>query len=297
MKRCIFNAAVVGPDSILPHHGVIIEDDRIHSLIPMDSLPLGVLSRDGVDLFDARGGYVMPGFIDIHSAYIRGILRPRPARLVDFRIGLREAEKYLLGHGITTVYHSLPRMKNGGGPGRTRENLERLEDCIQDLHRGRHLIRHRLYTRHGIGGGPEKFFLMKKEFPAELAAAQKARDEGLFVVMGASGVMPGDGGPEKRSAMEAIREGRADILCSGNYPASLLHAAFALEEEGILSLPEAVRMLTVNPAKAMGIAADYGSVAPGKKADLLVVKKSPGCPLLSGCFTGGQMTLRYEYRL
>jgi alpha-D-ribose 1-methylphosphonate 5-triphosphate diphosphatase len=98
------------------------------------------------------------------------------------------------------------------------------------------------------------------------------------------------------SAMEAIRAGAADILCSDYYPASLLHAAFKLEDEGILSLPAAVCMLTLNPARAMGTDRDYGSVEAGKKADLLIIRKIHNRPMVYKCFIDGQAVLQFEYR-
>jgi alpha-D-ribose 1-methylphosphonate 5-triphosphate diphosphatase len=398
MKKCIFNASVVGPDQILSHHAVIIREDRIFDILPMDSLDRDGQNGETVRYIDALGGYVLPGFIDIHSDYIEGILQPRPTSLMNFEMGLRETEKQLLGHGVTTIYHSLSMMNVIGLEGgrsnfRTRENFERLALLIRRFHRGHHLIRHRLHARYDIhnpelyefveqiltegkihelsfmdhtpGQGqyrnleiyarstagwdvegvqsleqkiellqkrpvvsheklkrlaalarekgiplashdddsPEKVLFVKKEyaakiseFPVELEVAKKAHDEGLSVVMGAPNVMLGGSHSGNLSALEAIKEGCADILCSDYYPASLLHSAFALEEKGILSLPEAVRMLTLNPACAMGIAADYGSVEAGKKADLLIVRKVRGCPMVYTCFIDGCRTLQYEYR-
>jgi alpha-D-ribose 1-methylphosphonate 5-triphosphate diphosphatase len=126
--------------------------------------------------------------------------------------------------------------------------------------------------------------------------AKKAHDEGILVVVGAPNVMLGGSHSGNLSALEAIREGCADILCSDYHPASLLHSVFRLEEEGVLSLPAAVRMLTLNPAKAMGVDGDYGSVEAGKKADLLVVRKTRGLPILCKCFIDGRTTLQFEYR-
>jgi alpha-D-ribose 1-methylphosphonate 5-triphosphate diphosphatase len=398
MKKCICNASVVGPEKILPNHAVIIREDRVHAILPMRSLRRSDKNGGDMRCFDARGGYVLPGFIDIHSDYIEGILQPRPATLMDFEMGLREAEKQLLGHGITTIYHSLSIMSVAGSTGgricfRTKENFERLALLIKNVHRSHHLIRHRLHARYDIytpafydyvariveegkvhelsfmdhspGQGqyrdlavyarstagwdvegdlplgeklallknragvpkeklkhlaalaqkkgiplashdddsPEKVAFMKNEygakiseFPVELAAAKRAREEGLMVVMGAPNVLLGGSHSGNLSALEAIREGCADILCSDYYPASLLHAAFGLEAEGALSLPEAVRMLTLNPARAMGIDADYGSVEAGKKADLLIVQKPQNRPLVCQCFIDGQSAVQYEYR-
>ena len=61
----------------------------------------------GYTLIDAQGGYISPGFVDIHSDYIEGILSPRPTCLMDFNMGIREAERILVSHGITTMFHSL----------------------------------------------------------------------------------------------------------------------------------------------------------------------------------------------
>jgi alpha-D-ribose 1-methylphosphonate 5-triphosphate diphosphatase len=349
--------------------------------------------------FDARGGYIMPGFIDIHSDYIEGILQPRPTCLMEFETGLREAEKQLLGHGITTIYHSLSLM-NGSGANekhnfRNKENLEKLVGLIKDFHDGYHLIRHRFHARYEIdnlgiydylaellncgavhelsfmdhtpGQGQyrdlevyaksytnwkaansdksmeeilaeakskpvashqmlkrlaslaherniplashdddtlEKLTLMKNEFgvnisefPIELDVAKKAHDEGLLVVMGAPNVMLGGSHSGNLSATDAIKAGAADILCSDYYPASLLHSAFKLEEEGVLSLPAAVRMVTLNPAKAMSIDEDFGSIEIGKKADLLVVRKIHGKPMVYKCFIDGRTVLQFEYRV
>jgi alpha-D-ribose 1-methylphosphonate 5-triphosphate diphosphatase len=402
MQKCIFNASVVTPGEVLPHHAVITCEDRIQAILPMDALNGGGVGSEDSDggetlYFDARGGYVMPGFIDIHSDYIESVIQPRTTCLMDFETGLREAEKQLVGHGVTTIYHSLSLMKGGAGKHsfRTKENLERLVGYIKDFHEGCHLIRHRFHARYEIdnigiynylaellksgsvhelsfmdhtpGQGqyrnpeiyaksyitwaadcsdktmdqimaeakskpmasremlrslaslaherhiplashdddtPEKLTLMKNEFgikisefPIELEVAKKARDEGILVVLGAPNVMLGGSHSGNLSAMEAIREGAADILCSDYYPASLLHSAFKLEEEGVLSLPAAVRMLTLNPARAMGIDGDYGAVKAGKKADLLVVRKIHGRPMIYKCFIDGRATLQFEYRI
>jgi len=314
---------------------------------------------------------------------------------MDFETGLREAEKQLLGHGITTIYHSLSLMNgvsaNERQKFRTRENVEKLAGILRDFHDGYHLIHHRLHARYEIsnlgiydylteflksgavhefsfmdhtpGQGQyrnleiyaktyirrsaadsedliakaqarpvasremlkrlaalahemdiplashdddtvEKLSLMKNEFnvrisefPTEIEVAKKARDEGILVVVGAPNVMLGGSHSGNLSAVAAIKSGAADILCSDYYPLSLLHSAFKLEQDGVLTLPAAVRMLTLNPAKAMGIDANYGTVEIGKKADLLVVRKIRGKPMVYKCFIDGRTVLQLEYRV
>ena len=400
MRKCIFNAVVVTPSELLPNHAVITREDRILSILPMDDLNSYDKGGEEMLYFDARGGYIMPGFIDIHSDYIEGVLQPRPTCLMEFETGLREAEKQLLGHGVTTIYHSLSLMNGSGMSGkhnfRNKENLEKLVGLIKDFHEGYHLIRHRFHARYEIdnlhiydylvellncgavhelsfmdhtpGQGQyrdleiyaksysswkataasektmedilseakskpvashkmlknlaalaherniplashdddtlEKLSLMKNEFgikisefPIELEVAKKAHAEGIMVVAGAPNVMLGGSHAGNLSAIAAIKAGTVDILCSDYYPASLLHSVFRLEEQGILSLPEAVRMLTLNPAKVMKMDNDYGTLEIGKKADLVVVRKIHGKPMVYKCFIDGRTVLQLEYRI
>ena len=80
-----------------------MEGEIIQAIIPQEE----VLDFPNAELIDARGGYISPGFIDIHSDYIETIASPRPTSMMDFNISLREAEKILISHGITTMFHSL----------------------------------------------------------------------------------------------------------------------------------------------------------------------------------------------
>jgi alpha-D-ribose 1-methylphosphonate 5-triphosphate diphosphatase len=52
---------------------------------------------------------------------------------------------------------------------------------------------------------------------------------------------------------------------------SLLHAALQLHREGILDLPSAVRLITLNAARAVGIDHETGSIEAGKAADMVLV--------------------------
>jgi alpha-D-ribose 1-methylphosphonate 5-triphosphate diphosphatase len=398
MRKCILNAVVVGTEELMPEHAVVISDDTISSVIPMNALNDNDSSGEETVYFNAHGGYVMPGFIDIHSDYIEGLIQPRPTSVMDFEISLREAEKQLLGHGITTIFHSLSIMEDAGLRGgktfRTQENWDKLVGLIRDFHEGRHLIRHRVHARYEISnlciydhltemisGGmvhelsfmdhtpgqgqyrdleiyaksidgwtrdnmgmsaqefirerqsmpvathgmltglselarsrgiplashdddtEEKAEFMRREygaviseFPVELSVARRARELGMSVVVGAPNIILGGSHSGNLSASEAISSGCADIMCSDYYPASLLHAAFRLESDGILTLPQAVKMLTLNPAEAMGIGGNFGSVEAGKKADLLVVRKIRGCPLVYKCFVDGRNVVKFEYR-
>ncbi|MFR7736709.1 MAG: amidohydrolase family protein [Eggerthella lenta] len=75
------------------------------------------------------------------------------------------------------------------------------------------------------------------------------------------------------SAREAVQAGAIDVLCSDYYPAALLDAVFTLRDQCGLDIAKAFALVTINPAKAAGIADEVGSIAVGKRADVLLVRE------------------------
>jgi alpha-D-ribose 1-methylphosphonate 5-triphosphate diphosphatase len=57
-----------------------------------------------------------------------------------------------------------------------------------------------------------------------------------------------------------------------------------------------VNMATLNPAKATKTDKDYGSIEPGKKADLLIVGMLDGYPVITNVFVDGVSVSRIKYR-
>jgi predicted amidohydrolase YtcJ len=52
-----------------------------------------------------------------------------------------------------------------------------------------------------------------------------------------------------------------------------------LDSDQAVTLAEALRMHTINGARTLGEADRYGSLEPGKKADIIVLDRDPfGCP-------------------
>lgn len=108
------------------------------------------------------------------------------------------------------------------------------------------------------------------EFPTTVAAAQTARDSGLSTVMGGPNVVRGGSHSGNVSARELARLGLLDILSSDYVPGSLLSAVFALHQRNGTALPQAVAMVTRNPAVALGLS-DRGQIALGLRADLVQI--------------------------
>ena len=109
------------------------------------------------------------------------------------------------------------------------------------------------------------------EFPTTLAAAQAARERGLLTVMGGPNVVRGGSHSGNVAAADLARHGLLDILSSDYVPGSLLSAVLRLVADEILSLPEAVAIVSRNPARATGLD-DRGAIEPGLRADLVQVR-------------------------
>ena len=145
----LVNGQIITENGFLTDHAIVIEEDQIKKIIPNDEIN----SFQDFKIIDANGGYISPGFVDIHSDYIENIVSPRPTSLMDFDLGIREAERILITHGITTMFHSLSIYKDDGFSHkliRNPQNVNRLIDEISKTHENKHLIRNRLHARFEI---------------------------------------------------------------------------------------------------------------------------------------------------
>jgi alpha-D-ribose 1-methylphosphonate 5-triphosphate diphosphatase len=104
-----------------------------------------------------------------------------------------------------------------------------------------------------------------------LDAAYAARERGMHVVMGAPNVLRGGSHSGNLSALDAIAAGVVDTLAADYYPAALLQAVFLLERRGVLLLHEAARLVSQNPADALGLC-ERGRLAAGCQADIALVE-------------------------
>ncbi|MDQ0271840.1 phosphonate metabolism protein PhnM [Cytobacillus purgationiresistens] len=388
----IHNGQIVMEKEIVKGYAVVIEGESIQAIIRENEINQYPLA----ELIDAKGGYISPGFIDIHSDYIETIVSPRPTSMMDVDMSLREAEKILIGNGITTMFHSLSFYREDiftHKPMRYPKNVQRLVDAIHATHHQPHLIRHRLHARfeidnlgeidrlvsnieegkvhllsfmdhtpgqgqyrdleiyrdtlrgyrdlteeeldhiisdrvnsptmnmekmkevaelalsHGIAVASHdddhvrKIDLVKSigttisEFPITLEVAEKAKKCGLQTIVGAPNILLGGSHSGNLSAAEAIEHKSADILCSDYYPPALLHAVFALHEKYGHDLHQMFMMVTLNPAKAVKLDQEIGSIKPGKKADILIIERlGDGYPMLTATMVNGDLLTQTNYR-
>lgn len=421
-NSCIIRGGtVVCADRVLPDCDVVVIDGRIAAIEPVgasdfDALPdatMGVLP-----VVDARGAYVVPGLIDIHSDYVENVASPRPSVVMDLSTSLYKADRELVSHGVTTIFHSLSVYGAhvfDHKPIRDFGNVSALIDRVAALRAGEerdHLIRHRLHMRveldsvdlyddiesflrsgkvdlvsfmdHTPGQGQYRDLLVFgdtlkgyrdvsdedvrdivrqqqesqkltyaqitalaavarergvsiashdddsedklafmdgleatiSEFPISLDIARAARARGMHTIAGAPNVMLGHSHSGNLSAREAVQAGAIDVLCSDYYPAALLDAVFTLRDQCGLDIAKAFALVTINPAKAAGIADEVGSIAVGKRADVLLVREiscgegegsgeHPGArpdgrtartmPVVTRAFVGGRSVFRSHY--
>ncbi|MEO1494938.1 MAG: alpha-D-ribose 1-methylphosphonate 5-triphosphate diphosphatase [Pseudomonadota bacterium] len=126
------------------------------------------------------------------------------------------------------------------------------------------------------------------EFPLSIAAAETARELGNPIMMGAPNALRGVSASGNVSARELITLGLCDALVSDYYYPALLHAPFALASEGVADLPTAWGLVSSGPAMALGLA-DRGSLAPGKRGDLVVIRQgADGRPHVMATFVEGR---------
>lgn len=71
----IINGNIVQEHGILKDHALLIEQERIYDIVPQAKLA----SMRIDEVYNAYGGYITPGFIDMHSDHIEAMAAPRPA--------------------------------------------------------------------------------------------------------------------------------------------------------------------------------------------------------------------------
>lgn len=126
------------------------------------------------------------------------------------------------------------------------------------------------------------------EFPKNEPTARVARESGHHIVMGAPNVVRGGSHLSAVSASEMVGRGLCSILTSDYYYPALLYAPFRLATDGICSLAEAWKLVASNPAAAARLD-DRGVIAPGKRADLVLIDDSdPTLPRVVATLVAGR---------
>ena len=144
-KILITNAKAVCPDRIIPDAQILLCDGCIEQISRLHE----IRSVETKQVIDAGGGYLMPGFIDIHSDAIEKEIEPRPGAFFDSDLAFTELEKKLPGQGITTMFHSFSFSGAEWGL-REDENAAHIVRRMVNKARLRTIIRNKIHARFEI---------------------------------------------------------------------------------------------------------------------------------------------------
>lgn len=122
------------------------------------------------------------------------------------------------------------------------------------------------------------FGIQISEFPTTIDAARAAHSRDMRILMGAPNVVRGRSHSGNVGARELAQLGTLDMLSSDYVPSSLMHAPFVLSlQERLMSLPDAIALVTRNPAQSIGFD-DRGVLVEGFRADLVRVRYQDNVP-------------------
>lgn len=145
----------------------------------------------------------------------------------------------------------------------------------------------RIAAMHALG-------VRMSEFPINLETARAADAHALPTILGAPNVLRGQSQSGSMRAIDAIRAGVGHILCSDYQPSTLIAAAFAAARQAALPLPDALALVTANPADACGLT-DRGRLVPGARADVIAVGSVAGHPVVTHTWSAGRLVFVAGY--
>lgn len=127
------------------------------------------------------------------------------------------------------------------------------------------------------------------EFPVTEEAALEAHKIGMPVVVGAPNALRGASTASNVSVRRLLDLDTVSALCSDYSPWSLWWAVFRLASEGYAPLERLTRMVSLDPAGAVGLEHDRGALAQGLRADMVILDLSRGVPKVEATFSDGRL--------
>ena len=172
--------------------------------------------------------------------------------------------------------------------------LERIKILVSEA------LRHNIQVASHDDDTPERIQTMTalgvkiSEFPINLSTAQSARCQEMKTIFGAPNLLRGKSQSGSIKAIEAIENQVCDILCSDYSPASLLASVFQLPHLLNWSLPDAISLVTRNPAQVLNLH-DRGEIKVGKRADLIAIKFTKTFPQIVTTWVQGKVVFQTNY--
>lgn len=126
------------------------------------------------------------------------------------------------------------------------------------------------------------------EFPMTRPTAENARSEGDKIIFGAPNVVRGGSHIGSLSAANMVEDGLCDALASDYFYPAMLAAVARLDAERRAPRCALWKLVSDGPARAMKLH-DRGTIAPGKRADLVLVDwPKTGTPAIRATWVAGR---------
>lgn len=109
------------------------------------------------------------------------------------------------------------------------------------------------------------------EMPTTMVAAQRAKELGMLVCMGAPNYVRGGSHCGNLSCVDAVQAGVVNIICSDYHFPTMLSSVLMMMRDGIAP-SQAINYVSLNPARMLGMADQIGSIEVGKEADLVAFR-------------------------
>lgn len=129
------------------------------------------------------------------------------------------------------------------------------------------------------------------EMPTTLEAAQRAREQGLWVCMGAPNYVRGGSHCGNLACSDALAAGLVDMICSDYHFPSMHAAVLRMMADGIPP-SRCFDLVARNPARLLGLEKDLGAIEPGRIADLVAFEARADHSRVSGVWVAGCERLR-----
>lgn len=249
----IMNVKIVTEYGIIDNGFIYVKRGIIRNI--GRSGPVGV--HRSCTLIDGKGAYLMPGFIDIYNEQLDKMGEP----------SFQTIEESLSNHGITTVYHIVPK-------------YDIAEENKWNELRRLGTIRHQFLSKLPF---LNSYYMIGASNLIHYAPIYDSRHGSMQVCL-----------PYNPTISDILKYPSMYIICSDSIDTPILECIHILEQQYRVPLEEAVGLVSINPAKALGIDGRCGSIHWGKKADLVLAERKRDRLEIRKVFVNGCMVYDKE---
>jgi alpha-D-ribose 1-methylphosphonate 5-triphosphate diphosphatase PhnM len=210
-------------------------------------------------IIDGNGGWLLPGVIDISNEQLAG----------DDQYSFCSIEKNLSSHGITSVFHMTPGYEETGD--NRLEQLRRLG-----------IIRHHFRTNLPVLN------------PYYIVGAAAVCSETESAILGPDVSAAGHHPPHNPTISDMASNPSIYIICGDSVKSPIVQSVYVLHHFYGMRLTDAVGMVSLNPARAIGLDKRLGSIEWGKRADLVLTTDNSDSMEISKVFVSGCIVYNTE---